>query len=200
MIIGNQKPVCVVGFAQSTMTQEFLSQLRPTHVVTVVQPQQLVIDRDHQYIVSVTLDLTLRKQVIDQLDQAKADLVTVIHPTTLLGEMPAPMIGNGSFVFGFCNIALGATVGAHSIMGPYSMLGHYSSLGQNCLLRPGVMVTDKSSIGNNCVLDIRSTVTNKVTVTHNVHLRAFTSVTKDIIQSGTYAGSGAKRIGDFEIN
>ena len=73
------------------------------------------------------------------------------------------------------------------------MIGHYSTIGRNCILRSGVMITDKSTIGNNCVFNIRSTVTNRVTIVDDVQLMAFANVAKDITVSGRYIGSTARK-------
>jgi len=190
MIIGNQKPIRIIGYSESSMTQEFVNEISKTHVCTVISPEDFVtdIDTDYQYIVSVTVDLQERKKILEQVDQLDLDLVTYIHNTAIVNGNVNP----GSFVFPFCNIGLHARLGRHCIISAYSMIGHFSVLGSNCILRPGVMVTDKSRIGNHCVLNIRSTVTNKAHMVDYVELKAFSSVTKNITKPGIYIGSPAR--------
>jgi UDP-3-O-[3-hydroxymyristoyl] glucosamine N-acyltransferase len=197
MIRGNNKPIRIVGYPQSTMTQEFVNEISKTHSAEVVAPLSFEPDNNYQYIVAVTFDLEERRQIIDAVDQHKLDLITVIHDTSLIGSNPPADIGAGTFVFPFSTVALGAQTGRHCIIGPYNLIGHYSHLGDNCITRPGVIISDKSKVGNNCVFNIKSTVTNKVTITDNVSIMGLSNVVKDIDQPGRYAGSSARRVGDF---
>jgi len=195
MIIGNDKPIRIIGYAESSMTQEFVGEISCTRSVTVVETQDFLNNPDtqFQYIVSVSVDFAERKNVIDTVDSLDLDLITVINDHCLIGNNPAPEIQPGTFIFPFCNIGLGAAIGRHCIISAYSMLGHYSTIGRNCVLRPGVMVTDKSTVGDNCVFNIRSTVTNHATVVDDVELMAFANVVKNITHPGQYIGSTARK-------
>jgi acetyltransferase-like isoleucine patch superfamily enzyme len=197
MIIANHKPICIIGYAESSMTQEFVNEISKTHTAEVVTPVNFKPDNNYQYIVAVTFDLEERRQIIDVVDQHQLDLVTVIHDTSLIGSNPPAKIGGGTFVFPFSTVALGAQTGRHCIIGPYNLIGHYSRLGDNCITRPGVTISDKSTVGNHCVFNIKSTVTNKVTITDNVSIMGLSNVVKDIDRPGRYAGSTARRVGDF---
>jgi UDP-3-O-[3-hydroxymyristoyl] glucosamine N-acyltransferase len=148
MIIGNNKPIRVIGYAESSMTQEFVGEISCTRSVTVVETQDFLNNPDpqFQYIVSVSVDFEERKNVIDTVDDLDLDLITVISDQSLVGNRPAPVIQPGTFIFPFCSIGLGATIGRHCIISSYSMIGHNSTIGCNCVLRTGVMITDKSLI------------------------------------------------------
>lgn len=198
MIIGNDKPIRIIGYAESSMTQEFVGEISCTRSVTVVETQDFLNNPDtqFQYIVAVSVDFAERKNVIDTVDSLDLDLITVINDHCLIGNNPAPEIHPGTFIFPFCNIGLGAAIGRHCIISAYSMLGHHSTIGRNCVLRPGVMVTGKSTVGNNCVFNIRSTVTNHATVVDDVELMAFANVAKDITVPGQYIGSTARKFID----
>jgi acyl-[acyl carrier protein]--UDP-N-acetylglucosamine O-acyltransferase len=197
MIIGNTKPIRVVGYVESSMTQEFVNEIVKTHTVDVIEPPNFVSNPDYQYIVAVTLDLAERRRMIDLIDQNNLDLVTVIHDTSLIGSNPPAQIGAGTFVFPFTIVALGSKIGPHSVIGPYNLIGHYSQVGRNCITRPGVTISDKSTVGDDCVFNIKATVTNKVTITDCVEIMGLSNVVKDIDQAGRYAGSTARRISDL---
>ena len=190
MIIGNQKPIRIIGYSDSSMTQEFVNEIRRTHACDVIAPQDFMTDIDlcYQYIVSVSVDFQERKRILEHVDRLDLDVVTYIHENAIIDGSVAP----GSFVFPFCKIGIHASIGRHCIIGPYSMIGHSSTLNSNCILRPGVMVTGKSTVGNNCVLNIRSTVTNKTHIVDHVELKAFSTVTKNITKPGVYIGSPAR--------
>jgi UDP-3-O-[3-hydroxymyristoyl] glucosamine N-acyltransferase len=197
MIIGNSKPIQIIGHGASSMTQEFANEINKTHTATVVEPGNFVPDPAFQYIVAVTFDLAERRHIIGLVDQHRLDLVTVIHDTSLIGTSPPAQIGAGTFIFPFSIIALGSQVGRHCIVGPYNLIGHYSRLGNNCITRPSVTISDKSVVGDHCVFNIKSTVTNKVVITDNVTVVGLSNVVKNIDQPGRYAGSSARLVGDF---
>ena len=193
MIIANHKAIRIIGYAESSMTQEFVNEISKTHTVEVVAPVNFVPDQTYQYIVAVTFDLAERRQIIEIVDQHELDLITVVHDTSLIGSNPPAKIGAGTFVFPFCNISIASTVGRHCIVDSYSLIGHYASIGNNCIVRPGVMIIGKTTVGNNCIINTRATITNSSTVTDNVEIMAFTNVVKNIVDSGKYVGSTARR-------
>jgi UDP-3-O-[3-hydroxymyristoyl] glucosamine N-acyltransferase len=193
----NNNPIRIIGYPQSTMTQEFVNEISKTHLAEVVSPLNFELDSNYQYIIAVTFDLAERRQIIEKVDHHGLDLISVIHDTSLIGSNPPADIGPGTFVFPFSTVALGSRTGRHCIIGPYNLIGHYSELGNNCITRPGVIISDKSKVGNNCVFNIKSTVTNKVTITDNVSIMGLSNVVKNIDQPGRYAGSSARRVGDF---
>ena len=200
MIIANNKPIKIIGHAESSMTAEFLNEINATHSAEVIQPNDFLLlpDQDnYQYIIAVSYDPAERKKLIDYIDQQKLDLITVINDTALVGADPAAVIHPGTFIFPFCNISIASTVGRHCIVGSYSLVGHYASVGDNCILRPGVMITGKSTVGNNCIINTRSTITNNSIVTDNVEIMAFTNVVKNIVKPGRYLGSRARRQSDL---
>jgi UDP-3-O-[3-hydroxymyristoyl] glucosamine N-acyltransferase len=200
VIIGNNKPIRIIGYSESSMTQEFVNEILLTHTVEITQPDDFLLlpnQHKYQYIISVSYDLEERKKLIEYVDQQNLDLITVINDTTLVGATPPAIIHPGSFIFPFCNISIASTVGRHCIVGSYSLIGHYASIGNNCILRPGVMITGKSTVGHNCTINTRSTVTNNSTVADNVEIMAFTNVVKNIVESGRYIGSTARRQSDL---
>ena len=200
MIIANNKPIKIIGYAESSMTQEFVNEITKTHTVEIIQPDDFLLlpnQDDYQYIISVSYDLEERKKIIEYVNRQNLDLITVISDRSLVGTTPNAIIHPGTFIFPFCNISLGVKIGRHCIIGSYSLLGHYSQLGNNCIIRPGVMVTGKSTVGNNCTINTRSTITNNSTVADNVEIMAFTNVIKNIVESGKYIGSTARRQPDL---
>lgn len=193
MILGNDKPIRIVGHPESSMTLEFESEIGQSHCYQTITPEQYwACDRkqEFQYIVASSYDLAQRQAVIESIDTLGLDLITVVHPTSIV----AGTVGAGSFIFSFCDIKIKSAVGRHSIIGSYSLIGHYSTIGNNCILRPGVMVTGKSQVGNNCVFNLRSTVTNGVEIADNVELAALSGVTKNLAWPGLYAGTPARRV------
>lgn len=196
MIIANNKPIRIIGYKESSMTHEFEELISVTTEVVVLEPQEYfdLHNKDYyQYIVASWIDLNERKKVIDHVDLLGLDLITYIHDTSNCS--PKSTILPGTFIFPFCNVSLNSTIGGHCIICPYTSVGHYVKIGRNCIFRPGVMINGKSQLGENCILNTRSTITNGAIVCDDVELSGFSAITKNITQSGRYAGTPARRIG-----
>lgn len=199
MIVGNEKPLIVIGYPESSMTAEFLQLINVTHSCKIIKPLDFYSMPDksnYQYIVSVSRNHEERLEIINFLEKENLDMFTVIHDTCIMGNKPAPTIGAGSFVFPNVIICLAARVGKNCIIDSQSMVGHYSSLGDNCILRPGVIIVGKSSVGRNCILNVRSAIINQAQITDNVEILGFTQVRKSINEPGRYGGSPIKKFKD----
>jgi len=197
MIIGNKKPMVVIGYKESSTTSEFVQLIEETNPCQVITPSNFysILEKSkYQYIVSITLDRGERLEIINFLEKEGLDLFTVIHDTCIIGNNPAPIIGGGSFVFPSVIICLAANIGKNCIIGSQSIVGHRSSLGDNCWLRPGVMIVDGSTVGKNCIFNLRSSVYNKAKITDNVEIYPFTSIRKSITEEGKYVGYPLKKL------
>lgn len=195
MIIGNEKPIRIIGYHESSMTYEFLSEITRTHLAEIITPEEFYAIADHsqyQYIIA-SCKLANRKMLVDYIDQHNLDLITYIHDSVVLPSIHEPVIGPGTFIFSHCTVLTYTSIGRHCVIGCYCLIGHYSSIGNNCQLRPGVLITGKSSIGNNCMLNVKVTVTNKVLIGDNIELMAFSNVLKNLSEPGRYIGSGPKK-------
>lgn len=196
MIIANQKPIKIVGYPQSSMTFEFLSEISRDHyaeLMPVYMFFELEDKTKYQYIVSESM-LSKRKPIVDYIDQHNLDLVTYIHDSVVLSNFATPQIGAGSFIFPLTSILSNSVIGRHCIIGAQSHIGHYCNIGNNTQLRPGCMITGKSSIGNNCMLNAGVAVTNNVNVADDIELMAFSQVIKDLTEPGKYIGRTPRRV------
>lgn len=197
MIIGNEKPLVVIGYLESSMTDEFVQAINATNPCEVIKPldfYSITEKSKYQYIVSITFDWAQRLEIINFLEKEGLDMFTVIHDTCVIGNRPAPTIGAGSFIFPYVIVGLEASVGKNCIIGSHSMVGHHSALGDCCWIKPGSMVLGKSHVGNNCILNARTTITNSIKITNDVEIGACSYVRKDINASGGYAGNPLKKL------
>ena len=199
MIIGNEKPLVVIGYLESSTTDEFVQWINETRSCKVIRPLDFYSISEkskYQYIVSITFDWAERLEIIKFLEKETLDMFTVIHDTCIIGNRPSPIIGAGSFIFPNTIICLAAKVGKNCIIGSQSMIGHYSSLGDNCWVKPGVMVVGKSNVGKNCILNARSTIINQAQISDNVEILGFAQVRKSIKEPGRYGGNPIKKFKD----
>jgi UDP-3-O-[3-hydroxymyristoyl] glucosamine N-acyltransferase len=199
MIIGNKKPLFIIGYTSSSMTDEFVQAINQTDSCKVIAPldfYSMPEKINYQYIVSVSKDPHERLEIINFLEKEHLDMFTVIHETCFVGNNPVATVGAGSFIHPAVILCLGSSVGKNCIIGSMSMIGHYSSLGNNCILRPGVMIVGKSRVGDNCILNVRSTIINQAQITDNVEILGFSQIRKSIKEPGRYGGDPVKKFKD----
>jgi acetyltransferase-like isoleucine patch superfamily enzyme len=204
MLIANQKPICLIGYAQSTLTQEasyFMSQ-EHTGPVFILEPEQFVkLDNkpQFQYGIAFTLDQVLRKCIIDMVDGENLDCIRYVHDTVVCYNSDvSAVVGRGSFVSPFSTILLDSQIGNHCIVETYCLISHYSKLGNNVQLHSGTMIAGRTTIGNDSVFNFRSSALNGLTLCDGIEVGAASTVTKNLDRPGRYVGTPARYIGELK--
>lgn len=143
---------------------------------------------------------------VNIIDVKFGDNVLIIQPVNLYGCT----ISENTFIGPFVEIQKDVTIGKNCKIQSHSFICELVSIGDNCFISHGVMFIndtfvngkpaggDKSlwkstKIGNNVSIGTNATIL-PVSITNNVIIGAGSVVTKDIYESGTYAGNPAKRI------
>lgn len=201
MLIANHKPICLIGFEQSTILQEcryFVESEFLGKIITITPTEFFALpDKDrYQFAAAFTLDTVLRRTVIDTIALLKLDCITFIHDTVVCYDTRkiTDIIGIGSFVSPFSTILLNATLGKHCVVETYCLISHYSEVGENSVLHSGVMIAGKTKIGANSVFNFKSAALNALTLCVGVEVGACSTITKDITVPGYYVGTPARRI------
>ena len=197
MMIKNKKPLKIIGYSESMLTQDsmYYGKNFVNDDVSIMTPQEfknLQSKDDFQYFIGFALDLKEREQTIDLLDEYDSDCVTFIHETASVHE--GAVIGKGSCVANFSTVMQGAVLGKHCFVETYCLISHNTTIGNNCMLHSGTMIAGKTNIGNNCMFNFRSGVMNKIDICDNVIVGAFSNVTKPIETPGVYVGSPARKL------
>jgi len=204
MLIANQKPICLIGYTASTLTQEamhFISQeysgqiiiLEPLEFIELENKQQF------QYGVAFTLDQLLRKHVISMVDGENLDCIRYVHPTVVCYSADiSAVVGRGSFVSPFSTILLNGQIGDHCIVETYCLIAHYSRLGNNVHLHAGSMIAGRTQIGNDSIFNFCSKVLNALTLCDRIEVGAASTVTKNLEKPGRYVGTPARYIGELK--
>jgi len=133
------------------------------------------------------------------------DNVTVVEPVNLY----ECKIGDNSFVGPFVEIQKGVEIGSNCKIQSHSFICELVLIGNNCFIGHGVMFIndtmktgpangdrskwEKTSIGNNVSIGSNATIL-PVTICNDVVIGAGSVVTKDIEETGIYAGNPAKKI------
>ncbi len=133
--------------------------------------------------------------------------VTVVQPSNLY----ECEIGDDCFIGPFVEIQRGVTVGKRSRIQSHSFLCELVTIGEDCFIGHGVMFVNDllrsggpsferrsgawlpTTIGNKVSLGSQATIL-PVRICDNVVIGAAAVVTKDITESGIYAGNPAKKI------
>lgn len=132
--------------------------------------------------------------------------VTVIQPANLY----ECYIGDNSFVGPFVEIQKGVKIGTNCRIQSHTFICELVTIGNNCFIAHGVMFINdlfsgggpaggdqslwlSTSIGNNVSIGSNATIL-PVTIGDNVVIGAGAVVTKDILESGIYAGNPARKI------
>jgi len=204
MLIANQKPICLIGYAPSTLTQEayhFMSQ-EHSGPVLILEPEQFVDlnNKDQfQYGVAFTLDQELRKHIIDMVDRQNLDCIRYVHDTVVCYNPDvSAVVGRGSFVSPFSTILLGSQIGDHCIVETYCLIAHYSKLGNNVQLHSGTMIAGRTQVGNDSVFNFRSSALNALTLCDGIEVGAVSTVTKNLERPGRYVGTPARYVGEIK--
>ena len=132
--------------------------------------------------------------------------VTIIEPVNLYGCS----IGDDSFVGPFVEIQKNVTIGKHVKIQSHSFICELVSIGDECFIGHGVVfindlfaegkpangnkkIWKNTKVGNNVSIGSNATIL-PVEICDHVIIGAGAVVTKNITESGVYAGNPAKKI------
>lgn len=187
--------IVIVGFEEATITRDFCNLISQTHTVTVLHPDELLAGKysvGSKFLISVTRDKDLRQLLIEYLDVHNLQRATYIHPSAVIDSQA--VINGGVFIGPFASVFNQATIYKDCILGPYSMISHRASLGQGSIMHPGAMIAGSTNVGRYCLFGIRSTVIDKLEICDNVVVGAGSLINKNILESGNYVGTPARRV------
>lgn len=190
--------VTLITFPEASLVADFSYQFQDNALdieVTVQEPHdflEMSVPRDCYYMVAITRDLSLRKQIIQHMDSIGCRKYTFVHCSAKI-ERDA-CIGAGCFVGPFSLVASSAVLDDDCLLAPYSMVSHRVHVGQGTIIHPGVIVAGTSRIGKNCRLNARSTILDHLTVADDVEVGAGAVVTKDLTESALYVGTPARKV------
>lgn len=209
LITASNKPLRIIGIANSTITQEVLSFLpaQTTIDYMLITPTEFLAlpnKRDYQYLVFFTLDFELRKAIIDIIETMQLECFSGVHETAVIYADIANLscrevfdiIGHGTIISPFSSVMLNAKLGNHCILETYCLVSHYCTIGNNVIMHSGTMIAGKTIVGDNCEFNFKSAALNALSICSNVEVGAISTVTKDITVPGRYIGSVARHVGE----
>lgn len=193
MLIKNDKPFKVIGYGESSLTQETLlfGKSFVHDDIEVISPQEfknIKAKDEFQYFIGFGLDLVERREIVDLLEDQ--DCVTYVHDSALV--FPNVKIGKGSCVANFSSVMQNAVIGDHVFIETYCLVSHNSTIGTNSILHSGTMIAGKTTVGENCMFNFKSAAINNISICDNTVVGAFSNVNKNIEKAGIYVGSPAR--------
>jgi acetyltransferase-like isoleucine patch superfamily enzyme len=204
MLQANRKTIAVVGFPNSTMTQEamhFFGQESKSQVICIT-PEEFLLStarQDYQYIVGFSLDMKQRKKVIDIINHENLDCIRYVHDSVVCYNKNFEQVfGPGCFVAPFTTILLNAKIGAHCVIESNCLIAHNVKLSENVILHAGTMLAGGVHVGANTVFQFKASALPKLTLCDNIEVGATSTLTKDIYVPGLYVGTPARRVGSIE--
>jgi acetyltransferase-like isoleucine patch superfamily enzyme len=200
MIIENDKPIKIIGYTESSLTDGAFHwfSLESKNQIEIITPETflgLKNKSDYQYFVGFTLDMNLRKIVCEEIDQLDLDCVTYVHDSCVVFDNVVK-IGKGVFVGAFSTITYHSEVEDHCWIECYCLLPHHGKIGRGSVIHGGSLIAGRTTIGKYCTLNFKSSIINNVSITDHVTVGAFSNVTKNIIKPGRYVGSIARYVGE----
>lgn len=135
--------------------------------------------------------------------------VSVVTPVNMYGAT----LCDDVFVGPFCEIQSGAVIGARTRVQSHSFICSKVTIGEDCFIGHGVMFTNDlhpggpnrgnpekllpTSIGSRVSIGSGATIL-PVSICDDVEIGAGAVVTKNIMDSGVYAGVPARKIGELK--
>jgi UDP-3-O-[3-hydroxymyristoyl] glucosamine N-acyltransferase len=195
MFIKNDKPIKIIGFPESSMTQEYFVVFEKQGLteVSIITPENFIILEEkgkYQYIIAMWFDMILRRQMCDIVDSLNLDCVTYIDDSVYM--FSSTKVGKGCFIGHQSIVSWNCIVGDHCYLAMTSLIGHDVIIGKNCITSPRTDMAGKVSVGENCRFFYKSAILPKIKVCNNVTLGALSNLTKNAEKPGTYVGRIAR--------
>lgn len=134
----------------------------------------------------------VRKKISEMLVSSGANLVSLIHPQSVIGSNVT--IEDGCAVMAGVVVNCGTIVKKGSILNTSSSVDHDCSIGEYCHISVGSHICGTVSIGDMTWIGAGATISNNINICTKCMIGAGTVVIKDIIEAGTYVGVPARKI------
>lgn len=149
-------------------------------------------DPSEYEIVVAIADSTTRERIVNSLPP-ETKYFTHIHPSVQIHGDDV-VIGEGSIICAGTIITCNVNIGKHTHLNLITTVGHDCEIGDYFTTAPGVQISGNEKIGNRVYFGTRSCIKQKLQVCDDVIIGMNSGVVKDILESGTYVGTPAKKI------
>lgn len=134
---------------------------------------------------------TVRKSVFKMLESSAVEIISVIHPKSILSSYCC--IDKGCFVAAGAVVQTFAQVKEGSIINTNAVVEHECILEPFCHVAPGAILTGNTYLGENSFLGAGATTKQGVTIGKNCLIGAGAVVICDVPDNETWVGVPAKK-------
>ena len=134
----------------------------------------------------------IREKITNILINGGANVVSIIHPSAIIGSNVN--IGIGTFVAPGAVINTGSTIGKGVIINTCASVDHDCIIADFCHISVGARIAGTVTIGHGTFLCAGATVINNHSICDGCVIGAGAVVIKNLTESGTYVGVPAKKI------
>ena len=133
----------------------------------------------------------IRERIFGELEEGGLSVVTLIHPSAVLGSNVT--IGKGSVIMAGTVINADTTVGTGCIINTGSSVDHDNVLADFVHISVGAHLAGTVKVGKASWIGAGAIVNNNRTICRDVMVGSGAVVVKDITEPGTYVGVPARR-------
>lgn len=134
----------------------------------------------------------LRQKICSQLENENKSLITLVHPSAVIGDNV--VLGKGTVVMACAVINPSSKIGNGVIINTCASIDHDNIIGDFAHISVGTHLAGLVTVGDNTFIGAGVTVINNIKITTNCTVGAGAVVIKDILEKGTYIGVPARRI------
>lgn len=134
----------------------------------------------------------VRKRMIKDLQSNGAEVVTLIHPSSIIGSRV--VIGQGTFVAPGVVINTGAVIGEGVILNTSCSVDHDCRVDSFSHISVGSHLAGTVTVGEETFVGVGASVKNNVSICEGCMIGAGAVVVKNILEKGTYVGVPAVKI------
>lgn len=143
----------------------------------------------HAFVLGVG-DTEIRRRVRVRLEQAKATLVTLIHPAAVISE--SATIGRGSTIHAGAIVNIDVRIGAHCVVNTGASVDHDCQLLDGVQIGPGAAMAGGVTCQENVFVGTGASILPNVTVGADSIIGGGSSVAKDVPEGVTVYGVPAR--------
>ncbi len=133
----------------------------------------------------------IRKKIQEYLSDEGLNIVSLIHPSVVIGSYVE--VGIGTAIMAGVVINSSCRIGKGCIINTSSSLDHDNVIEDYVHISPGVRTAGSVEIGKGTWIGIGSVVSNNVNICSGCKVGAGAVVVKDITEPGTYVGVPVRR-------
>jgi len=134
----------------------------------------------------------VRRRLFEAARAAGFRMPAIFASTALVSARSS--VGEGTIVMHRAFVNAEASVGVNCIVNSGAIIEHEARIGAHCHVSTGAIVNGSCSIGEGSFVGSGAVVKNGVSIAPGCVVGAGAVVTRDLAESGVYAGSPARRI------